>query len=168
VGPCTQTWTEAAAPADARPVGDWSVIAGRTGPQWAYRKNPVFTYAADKAPGDTSGDAYDDLWTVIVHTPPAPSLTAPPVVSARLVTGAYVLTDGDGHALFVPSDKTPCTTACAAWTPLLAGLSVRDLGDWTVERGGPRAHWLYRGKAVFVSPLDDPAAVPDGGQPLRP
>lgn len=85
VGPCARIWTEATAPADAKPVGDWSVVAGRTGPQWAYRKNPVFTYAADKAPGQTAGDAYEDLWTVIVHVPPAPALTAPPTVSARLI-----------------------------------------------------------------------------------
>ena len=168
VGPCTKTWTELAAPADAKPVGDWSVVAGQTGPQWAYRKNPVFTYAADKTPGQTTGDAYEDLWAVIVHVPPAPSLTAPPVVSATLVKSAYVLTDSDGHALFVPTGKEPCGPACADWTPLPAGLAVRDLGDWTVERGGPQARWRYRGKAVFVSPLDDPAAVPDGGQALRP
>jgi predicted lipoprotein with Yx(FWY)xxD motif len=167
VGPCAKIWTEVAAPADAKPVGDWSVVAGRTGPQWAYRKNPVFTYAADKAPGQASGDAYEDLWTVIVHVPPAPNLTAPPVVSARLVKGDYVLTDADGHALFVPAGKEPCAQACADWTPLLAGLSVRDLGDWTVERGA-QARWRYRGKAVFVSSRDDPAAVPDGGQALRP
>lgn len=168
VGPCTKLWTEAAAPAAAKPIGDWSVVQGRTGPQWAYRKNPVFTYAADKTPGQTLGDAYEDLWTVIVHTPPAPRLTAPPVVSAKLVKGEYVLTDSDSHALFVPTGEGPCTAACADWTPLLAGLSVRDVGDWTVERGGPRARWLYRGQAVFVSPLEKPAAVPDGGQILRP
>ena len=168
VGPCTKTWTELAAPADAKPVGDWSVVAGLTGPQWAYRKNPVFTFAADKAPGQALGDAYEDLWAVIVHVPPAPSLTAPPVVSATLVKSAYVLTDADGHALFVPGGKAPCEPACADWTPLLAGLAGRDLGDWTVERGGPRARWKYRGKAVFVSPMDNPAVVPDGGQALRP
>lgn len=168
VGPCATIWAEAAAPAGAKPVGDWSVVAGSSGPQWAYRKNPVFTYVADTAPGQTAGHAYEDLWTIIVHIPPAPILTAPPVVSARLVKGDYVLTDGDGHALFVPSGKEPCAPACADWTPLLAGLSVRDLGDWTVARGGPQARWLYRGQTVFVGPLDDPAAVPDGGQALRP
>ena len=68
----------------------------------------------------------------------------------------------------MPAGKAPCTTACAGWTPLLAGLSARDVGDWSVERGGPQARWTYRGKAVFVSPLDDPGAVPDGGQVLRP
>jgi predicted lipoprotein with Yx(FWY)xxD motif len=168
VGPCTKVWTEAAAPANAKPVGDWSVVPGLIGPQWAYRKNPVFTYTADKAPGQTLGEAYDDLWTVIAHIPPAPSLTAPPTVSARLVKDQYVLTDGDGHALFTPAAKGPCEKACADWTPLLAGLSARDVGGWSVERGGPQARWRYRGQDVFVSPRDDPAAVPDGGQMLRP
>jgi predicted lipoprotein with Yx(FWY)xxD motif len=168
VGPCTKVWTEAAAPAEAQAVGDWSVVPGRTGPQWAYKKNPVFTYVADKAPGQTAGDEYDDLWNVIVHIPPAPNLIAPSVVSAKLVSGEHVLTDGQGHALFLAEEKGPCAAACAEWTPLIAGLSALDVGDWTVDRSGAQARWTYRGQDVFVSPLDEPAAVPDGGRILRP
>ncbi len=168
VGPCTKVWTEATAPADAQAVGDWSIVPGRTGPQWAYKKNPVFTYAADKAPGQTAGDEYDDLWNVIVHIPPVPSLIAPPVVSAKLVKGEHVLTDSEGHALFLAGNKGPCGPACADWAPLIAGLSARDVGDWAVDRSGAQARWTYSGQDVFVSPLDDPAAVPDGGRVLRP
>jgi predicted lipoprotein with Yx(FWY)xxD motif len=168
VGPCAKTWAEARAPADAKPVGDWSVVDGVDGPQWAYRKNPVFTYRADRAPGDVKGDGYEDLWTVIVHVPPPPQLTAPPVVAPLYAERRYVLADTEQHTLFVPQAKGACEPACAGWTPLLAGLSARDVGAWTVDREGSRARWAYRGKPVFVSPSDKPAVVPDGGQVLVP
>ncbi len=168
VGPCARVWTEVSAPADAKPVGDWSVVTGARGPQWAYRKNPVFTYAADRAPGQIKGDGYEDLWSLIAFVPPPPSLTAPPGVAPLYANGRYVLADSERHALFVAAGKTGCGPGCEDWTPLLAGLSARDLGDWRVDRDGVRARWTWRGKLVFVSPSDKPAAVPNGGQVLSP
>ncbi len=167
-GACAQTWSPLSAPSDAKPVGDWSVIAGATGPQWAFRKNPVFTYRGDKSAGDANGDGYEDLWAVIVHVPPAPSLVAPPVVSSAYAGGRYVLTDPDHHVLFVASGKSTCAAACADWTPLTAGMAALDIGDWAVERRAPRTVWTWRGKPVFVSPSEDPDAAPAGGQVLQP
>ncbi len=167
-GPCAKLWTELPAPSDAKPVGDWSVVTGAAGPQWAYRKNPVFTYAADRSPGQTKGDGYEDLWSLIAYVPPPPPLVAPPGVAPLYAHGRYVLADSERHALFVAEAKPACARGCQDWTPLLAGLSARDLGDWRVDRNGPRARWSWRGKPVFVSPSDESAVVPDGGQALVP
>lgn len=165
IGPCEKIWTPLAAPADAKPVGRWKVVVAAQGPQWSYKDDLVFTYNADKAPGDMAGDGYDDLWNVIAHVPPAPKLTAPASVTPRYVDGGYVLSDANGHALFTAG--TANDPAPAAWAPLAAGMAARDIGDWTIQRIGDQPQWLYRGKPVFVSREEAPSLAPAGGTVLR-
>ena len=166
VGPCTAVWTELSAPADAKPVGDWTVLPGTAGPQWVYRGNPVFLFKADKAPSDVGGDQYEDLWTAIAYISPAPKLAAPATVMPLYSKGDYILADGNGRALFVAASTMACAGECG-WQPLVAGMAARAVGDWAVARDGPEVHWTYRGKPVFVS-QDDQATVPGGAQVLRP
>ena len=48
VGECAKTWIPFTAEADAKPVGQWSVIARADGAkQWAFRNMPMYTYAPD-------------------------------------------------------------------------------------------------------------------------
>jgi predicted lipoprotein with Yx(FWY)xxD motif len=73
---CLKRWRPYAAPANARPVGDWSVVdvavplfADATGvtliaseapsriSAWAYKGRPVFTYFEDEEPGQALGHA---------------------------------------------------------------------------------------------------------------
>jgi predicted lipoprotein with Yx(FWY)xxD motif len=71
---CARRWRPYLAPANARPVGDWSVVevaypmfteaTGVTYPPeaprlraWAYRGTPVYTYYEDTGPGDIWGNA---------------------------------------------------------------------------------------------------------------
>jgi predicted lipoprotein with Yx(FWY)xxD motif len=76
---CAKRWHPYLAPANARPVGEWS-IATITYPMftdprgalyppdaprakaWAYRGKPVFTYYDDKKPGDIWGNGTRGLW----------------------------------------------------------------------------------------------------------
>lgn len=166
IGPCQKIWTPLAAPADARPVGLWKVVTAVQGPQWTYRNNLVFTYNADRAPGDLAGDNYDDLWTVIDYVPPAPKTVEPAAVVPIYLAGRYVFGDAGGHVLFTAAES--CGERCLGWTPLAAGMAARDVGDWTVERGGARPQWRYRGQAVFVADDDQPNSVPIGATVLRP
>lgn len=166
IGPCTKIWAPLAAPADAKPIGRWKVLVGAQGPQWSYRNNLVFTFVADRKPGDMAGDAYDDLWHLIPHIPPAPALVAPANVVPVFADQAYVLTDAGTHALFTP--RTPnCGPACTGWTPFAAGIAARDVGEWTVLRTGDSPQWAWRGKPVFESPDDKPMIVPAEGMPLK-
>ncbi|TPQ34186.1 hypothetical protein C2U70_17655 [Bradyrhizobium guangdongense] len=64
-GKCTETWKPLAAPKDAKPVGDFTVITRSDGSKmWAYRYRPLYTSAADKTPGDANGIATTMLWRV--------------------------------------------------------------------------------------------------------
>ena len=46
---CSKTWLPAVAPADAKPVGLWTIITGNGGVrQWAFRGQPMYTYVDEK------------------------------------------------------------------------------------------------------------------------
>ncbi len=166
IGPCAKIWTPLAAPADAKPIGRWKVEAAAQGPQWTYKNDLVFTYNADTAPGDMAGNGYEDMWAVIPHIPAAPKLAAPAGVMPRYVDAHYILSDPDGHALFVAGGA--CDSACAAWSPFAAGMAARDMGDWTVQRVGDQPQWAYRGKPVYISQQDVPDQVPPRAIILQP
>ena len=57
-GDCVKTWRPVYAPADAKTVGDWTVIARSDSKQWAYKGRAIYTHALD-APGDPKGDGVD-------------------------------------------------------------------------------------------------------------
>jgi len=65
---CAGYWPPLAAAADAKPMGAWTVITRDDGSkQWAYKGKPLYTFAADKKAGDTSGndkgpDANTHVW----------------------------------------------------------------------------------------------------------
>jgi predicted lipoprotein with Yx(FWY)xxD motif len=62
---CTQRWTPLAAPADAQPTGDFTVIVRSDGSKmWAYRYRPLYTSTTDKAPGDANGAGATTLWHI--------------------------------------------------------------------------------------------------------
>lgn len=59
---CLKLWHPFAAPADAEPDGWWEPITRPDGSrQWAYKGYALYTYAADKQPGDHSGQAIYDF-----------------------------------------------------------------------------------------------------------
>lgn len=64
-GKCTDSWIPLAAPKDAKPVGDFTVITRSDGSKmWAYRYRPLYTSPADKAPGEINGNATTLQWRV--------------------------------------------------------------------------------------------------------
>jgi predicted lipoprotein with Yx(FWY)xxD motif len=64
-GKCTELWTPLSAAADAKPIGDFTVIDRNDGSKmWAYRYRPLYTSPADKAPGDANGNATTLQWRV--------------------------------------------------------------------------------------------------------
>jgi predicted lipoprotein with Yx(FWY)xxD motif len=63
-GPCAQNWPPLAVAANAKPMGDWTVVTRDDGSkQWAYKGKPLYTFAKDKKPGDTTGDGFlNNAW----------------------------------------------------------------------------------------------------------
>ncbi|MBB4257080.1 MULTISPECIES: hypothetical protein [unclassified Bradyrhizobium] len=64
-GKCTESWVPLAATADAKAVGDFTVISRDDGSRmWAYRYRPLYTSPADKTPGEANGNATTLQWRV--------------------------------------------------------------------------------------------------------
>jgi predicted lipoprotein with Yx(FWY)xxD motif len=62
-GGCATHWPPLAAPAGAKPSGDWTVINREDGTaQWAYKSKPLYTFAADKAGEAPKGDNLGQKW----------------------------------------------------------------------------------------------------------
>ena len=64
-GKCAESWLPLAATAEAKPIGDFTVINREDGSKmWAYRYRPLYTSPADKAPGDANGNATTLQWRI--------------------------------------------------------------------------------------------------------
>jgi predicted lipoprotein with Yx(FWY)xxD motif len=65
-GPCATNWPPLTATADAKPMGAWTVVTRDDGAkQWAYKGKPLYTWAKDTKPGDTTGDGFmNGVWHV--------------------------------------------------------------------------------------------------------
>jgi predicted lipoprotein with Yx(FWY)xxD motif len=54
---CAKNWPPLAAAADAKPMGDWTVITRADGSkQWAYKGMPLYTWIKDTKPGEAGGN----------------------------------------------------------------------------------------------------------------
>jgi predicted lipoprotein with Yx(FWY)xxD motif len=64
-GPCAVAWPPLSATADAKPVGNYTIITRDDGSlQWAYNGKPLYYWKNDKQPGDTTGDGVAGRWHV--------------------------------------------------------------------------------------------------------
>jgi len=182
---CPSEWPPLTAPADATPVGDFTVVTHADGTrQWAYKNVPLETFVFDRKRGDTLGDDTHDLngprvpmgeaaWLEsdvppeVPPAPPPPPENLPPEVTVRVTTGnVRTFADMNGMTLYA------CAVSCGAdWTPLPAGGLARSHGDWSlvVHTGGTR-QWAYKNQPVFTFAGDgnpgDVHGAAQGGQML--
>jgi predicted lipoprotein with Yx(FWY)xxD motif len=64
-GPCATSWPPLMAATDAKASGEWSIVARDDGAkQWAYKGKPLYTWAKDTKPGDTTGDGVNSVWHI--------------------------------------------------------------------------------------------------------
>lgn len=64
-GQCAQNWPPLLAPTDAKPSGNWTIVTRQDGgKQWAYKGKPLYGWAKDGKPGDTTGDGVNNVWHV--------------------------------------------------------------------------------------------------------
>ena len=62
-GLCAAAWPPVAAAGDAKPSGRWSIVKRDSGGlHWAYKGRPLYSYAVDVKPGDTTGEGVDGTW----------------------------------------------------------------------------------------------------------
>jgi len=61
-GECIKNWPPLTASADAKPMGNWTIVEGESGKQWAYKDKPLYTFVKDTKAGDTTGDGAGGVW----------------------------------------------------------------------------------------------------------
>ena len=64
-GPCATNWPPMVASADAKPMGDYTIVTRDDGgKQWAYKGKPLYIFAKDTKPGDVTGDGFNNVWHI--------------------------------------------------------------------------------------------------------
>jgi predicted lipoprotein with Yx(FWY)xxD motif len=62
-GQCLVNWPALTADANAKPMGDWTVITRDDGTkQWALKGKPLYTFVQDKKAGDMAGEGKGGVW----------------------------------------------------------------------------------------------------------
>lgn len=163
---CVQKTPPFLAPPDARPVGDWSLIARADGTrQWAYKGQPLHTSVKDKAPGDLNGSyririGSSEGGRSIAALAPMPGL--PEGVTMRQTAAGLTFADHTGKTLYYPDAQGPskgCRGGCLqTWRPFAApALSIQTglARDWSIVTldGGFR-QWAYKGSPLYTYAYD--------------
>jgi predicted lipoprotein with Yx(FWY)xxD motif len=108
-GACASEWIPLRAAADAKPLGDWTLVARNDGaPQWAYKGRALYRYAKETKP--RWADGQNQLWRYALVSPFPPrnafgqrGLGGPPVATptaAAAASGAAAAQGAQGAAAF--------------------------------------------------------------------
>lgn len=157
---CAWRWPPLFAPADAKPIGDWSVIK-RPAPedkwQWAYKNMPVYLYEEDLRPGFDSGDNAGQRWHTLAVARPVPKPLLPTGVKVQKGETQWLLADQSGRLLYALAEKkklkdTGCTADCAGqWQSFSAPMIAQPIGDWTVVKNADGTkQWAYKGQPLYL------------------
>ncbi|MDB6089053.1 MAG: hypothetical protein JWN85_1837 [Gammaproteobacteria bacterium] len=160
---CTQAWPPALAPANAKPIGKWTIITRKDGAkQWAFDGFALYTSALDKRPGDVLGaDTYDhkgDDPAERVPVQPPPDL--PPGFNVATTRVGRLLLNGRDFSIYASDadgpNKSNCDSECAkTWVPMLAPQSAHPHGDWAIfERSPGVRQWAFRKRPLYRFALD--------------
>lgn len=172
---CIEKSPPSIAPADARPLGLWTLHERDGGiRQWAYDGKPLHTSIKDRAPGEINGSYRIRLGSsepneTSVAQAPMPGL--PPGLTVRETVAGLVFATHSGKTLYYPASKkllSDCTGACArTWQSLNAPALADTEGlakEWSiVTRPDGAKQWAYQGNPLFTYTYD---AEAHGGQML--
>jgi predicted lipoprotein with Yx(FWY)xxD motif len=65
-GQCATNWPPLLASAEAKPSGEFTVVARDDGAkQWAFKGKPLYYWKDDKKAGDVEGDNRNNIWHVV-------------------------------------------------------------------------------------------------------
>jgi predicted lipoprotein with Yx(FWY)xxD motif len=169
-----RAWTPMYAPELAAPIGDFAIVATRTGrKQWSYKGQPLYAYNGDYSPDDLNGLLEQkDAQVALVYRNFMPSSVQVRFVPVR---GPIMMTI-QGKTLYAqalgggareserrgdlgPSyseGKTLGTRGCVddclkTWQPLLASDKDEASGFWEIfTRDDGSKQWAYKGSALYT------------------
>jgi predicted lipoprotein with Yx(FWY)xxD motif len=156
---CEQVWPPVLAPADAKPVGKWTIVKRKNGQsQWAYDGYPVYTSDLDKKPGDVFGGttALAGGAQGIVRQPIGPPSDVPPELDIVPIRTGHMITTYKGFSVYASDADEPgrsnCTGKCLSdWDPVIAPQTAKPKGDWSViERSPGIKQWAFRGMPLYT------------------
>ena len=161
---CEALWPPFLAPADAKPVGKWTVVKRTNGEsQWAFDDYPVYTSSKDHKKGDVLGGSNSLIGGEMgaVRYPVGPTADIPPDLRLAVFRTGRMLITHKGFSVYsydkdIPG-KSNCTGACVdTWAPLTAPEMAKAAGDWSViERSPGVGQWAYRGQPLYTNVNDD-------------
>ena len=173
---CTDVWPVVFAPADAKPVGKWTVVSRLDGRnQWAYDGWPMYSSALDKRPGDVNGGSaimvVGEAGALRHPVSPQPNVPSQFGVETSMFGRLVVLRDGWSVYTFDGDgrNKSNCTDTCLKeWTPILAPASAGPIADWTIlERDPGILQWAFRGRPLYRHLGDSKIGALDGSDVPR-
>jgi predicted lipoprotein with Yx(FWY)xxD motif len=183
---CPTEFPPLQAPADAKPVGDFTIVTGDNGVrQWAYKGVALQTFAYDRHPGDTLGeDTYafngprvpfgeaawieSEIPPAKPADPPAPTADIPPGMTIQPgIGGNRFFANSAGLTLYVhDGDEKDCKGCGDEWRPLPAAATAQPIGGWSVvdSDDGMRS-WAYKGKIAYIYAKDATPGEPSSDLP---
>lgn len=135
---CSKTWLPATAPADAKPVGLWTIITRDDGAkQWAFRGQPMYTYVDEKksAPPPTAPGAVANTNPISPNAAPVPAAVAATTnakpktdtnADAAAAAAALGRQSGEGRGHELDGHEVVELTP-AQWTQLPIGITVSEV-----------------------------------------
>jgi predicted lipoprotein with Yx(FWY)xxD motif len=171
---CLQAWPAVFAADDAKPVGNWTIIARADGrKQWAYDGLPLYTSYLDSKPGQVNGGLrrpwYDGDHTPPFRVPVGPAPAVPPafkvisIATGRILTTiatGRVPTNSVGYVIYSSGADRPNVSNCQGeclkeWVPVLAAQAAQPLGEWgVIERSPGVKQWTFRKMPVYSYAYD--------------
>jgi len=156
---CAEQWAPVLAPANAKPVGPWTIVERpEGGKQWAYQGRPVHRSYKDILPGDVNGTSRSDAilgnsstqdsWAVAV-----PKMNLPPYFNATLREGLGLMAvTREGRALYSFSAASERRGPNPAkWRTLAAAAIAAPVGKWSIVSATDKSKvWAYDGRIVFT------------------
>jgi predicted lipoprotein with Yx(FWY)xxD motif len=175
-------WTPVYAPGIAAPTGDFTIIIREDGKrQWAYKKQPLYTFNADYSPSDLNGSLVErGAQPALAYRHFQPREISVQVLPARgpimsTAKGLSVYTQArfqlqyggresrDGYRTSYADAKVVGTKSCVGaclqnWQPVTAPATAQSSGFWEVEtRPDGTKQWAYKGNALYTNVKDKKA-----------
>ncbi len=150
---CEQVWPPFLAGEDAKPVGEWTIVARSNGAkQWAFKGKRVVLFFMDKAPGQVDGIGGGAAKNVLyVPTGAPPVLDARPFEQGRILSLAK-----SGEPLYTHDGETTAKVTCIGaclqtWFPVVAPAVSGNVNPafTAFERPDGLMQWAFRGKPLY-------------------